>query len=97
MIEMVAPGSMPPLPDGFTEKYTKETAASDDPSSFADKETLLTAYRAQRQATLAALEGLDEARLDEATGVDYADHRRHVSAASRSLAHALWTMGGRTA
>ena len=72
MIEMVAPGSMPPLPDGFTQKYTKETAASDDLSSFADKETLLTAYRAQRQATLTALEGLDEARLDEATGVDYA-------------------------
>ena len=34
MQEGVAPGSMPPLPGGFADRYTKETAASDDPAAF---------------------------------------------------------------
>ena len=31
------PGSMPPLPAGFGEKYTKDTSTSDDPKAFATK------------------------------------------------------------
>jgi len=34
MVEGVAPGNMPSLPDGFKEKYTKETTGSDNPSDF---------------------------------------------------------------
>jgi hypothetical protein len=66
------PGSMPPLPAGFAEKYTKETAASDDPASFLKKADLLKVYEEQRAATLQALEKVSEADLDKATGVDYA-------------------------
>ena len=72
LIEKVVPGSMPALPAGLAEKYGKATASSDDPTQFADKETLLTAQRTQRQGTLAALATLDESRLGEATGIDYA-------------------------
>ena len=37
MVEMVCPGSMPPLPDGFADAYTKETAASDEGAAFLTK------------------------------------------------------------
>ena len=37
MIEKVAPGSMPELPAGFAEKYTKETSHSDNPADFHTK------------------------------------------------------------
>ena len=55
MIEGVVPGSMPDLPEGFADKYTKETAASDDASSFHTKEELLALCETTRAATLAAL------------------------------------------
>src|SRR5688572_8452635 len=55
MINAIFPGSMPPLPAGFAEKYSKDTHKSDDPKIFADKNTLLTAQREQRAGTLAAL------------------------------------------
>ena len=65
-------GSMPPLPAGFAEKYTKETAASDDAASFLKKADLLKVFEEQRAATLQALEKVSEADLDKATGVEYA-------------------------
>ncbi|MHC4877508.1 MAG: DinB family protein, partial [Planctomycetota bacterium] len=46
--EGVAPGSMPALPEGFAERYTKETSTSDDPAAFDSKETLLGLYQEQR-------------------------------------------------
>lgn len=65
-------GSMPPLPPGFAEKYTKETSASDDAAKFCSKAELLKAFEQQRAAVFAALEKVSEADLDKATGVDYA-------------------------
>ena len=72
LIEKVAPGKMPPLPDGFAARYAKESAGSDDASQFLTKDELLTAHRTQRQGTLAALAACSEADLDRPTGVDYA-------------------------
>lgn len=72
MINGVAPGSMPALPTGFAEKYTKETAGVDDASKFATKAELIKTYKEQRAATLKALEKLDPAVMDKATGTDYA-------------------------
>jgi len=69
----VAPGSMPELPAGFDARYTKETAAIDDPAKFCTKAELLAVYKQQRAATLAALAKVsDDAELDRTTGVDYA-------------------------
>ncbi len=62
--DAAAAGFMPPLPEGFAERYTKETAASDDPSAFDSKETLLQLYREQRQATLKALDAQTDETLD---------------------------------
>jgi hypothetical protein len=66
------PGSMPPLPAGFAEKYTKDTAASDNPADFLSKAELLKVFEEQRAATLAALAKVSEADFDKPTGVDYA-------------------------
>ncbi len=66
------PDSMPDLPDGFEEKYSKETAGIDDPAKFCTKEELLAVYKDQRKATLAALENLSKSDLDHETGVEYA-------------------------
>jgi hypothetical protein len=65
-------GSMPELPAGFAEKYSKETAAIDDPSKFSTKAELLTVYKGQRDAALASLAKTSEADFDKATGVEYA-------------------------
>ena len=64
MIEGVAPGSMPALPDGFAERYGKETAKSDDAKKFDSKEELLRVYQSQRSGTLAALAKLSDEELD---------------------------------
>jgi hypothetical protein len=72
MTEKVAPGSMPSLPVGFTEKYTKDTAVSDDASKFLKKAELLKAFEDQRAASLKALDKLSDADLDKSTGVEYA-------------------------
>src|SRR5215211_5035835 len=66
------PGSMPPLPAGFADKYAKETSTSDDPKAFCTKAELMKAFETQRAAVFAALEKTNEADLDKATGVDYA-------------------------
>jgi uncharacterized damage-inducible protein DinB len=72
LLNQVVPGSLPPLPAGFAEKYSKETAASDDASKFSKKDELLTIHKQQRAATLAALDKLTDDKLDAATGLDYA-------------------------
>jgi hypothetical protein len=66
------PGSMPPLPVGFADKYTKDTAASDDPKTFLKKADLLRAFEEQRAGTLKTLKQTNEADLDKASGVEYA-------------------------
>ena len=62
---------MPPLPAGFAEKYTNETAASDDPKAFATKAELMKAYKEQREGTLAALAKVTDADLDKPSGFDW--------------------------
>jgi uncharacterized damage-inducible protein DinB len=63
--EAVAPGSMPALPTGFAEKYSKETAKSDDPAKFDSKATLLNLMKEQRAGTLALLDKQSDADMDK--------------------------------
>ena len=65
MVNAVCPGSMPELPAGFTDRYTKEQATVDDPSSFDSKEELMKLYAQQRAASLEALAGLSDDGLDK--------------------------------
>lgn len=64
IIDACAPGSMPALPAGMAEKYTKETASVDEPAKLLSKDELLKVYGAQRAATLAAMAKLTDADLD---------------------------------
>jgi hypothetical protein len=88
MMEKVAPGSMPPLPAGFEERYTKETSTSDKPESFCSKAELLKVAAEQRKGTLAALAKITDADLDKPTGVEYAPN----VAAMFSLQGGHWMM-----
>jgi len=56
MIEGCCPGSMPPLPAGFSERYHKDKAALDDPAAFHTKSELLGIMEEQRSGTLRQLE-----------------------------------------
>ena len=67
MVNGIIPGSMPDLPEGFADRYTKETATSDDAAAFATKEGLLRAYNEQRAAAVVALDGLTDEQLDSAS------------------------------
>lgn len=64
MIAKEFPNALPPLPAGFAEKYTKETAKLDDPKAFATKAQLLEVHHKQRAAALAALDKTTDAELD---------------------------------
>jgi hypothetical protein len=65
MMEQIRPASMPPLPGGFSEKHKKEAAKSDDPKAFFTKAQYLDAMKQQRTGTLAVLEKLSDAELDQ--------------------------------
>ncbi len=72
LMQQALPGSMPPLPSGFAERYTIETCTSDDPARFDSKADLLAAFEVQRAGTLAALARASDADFDQPTGVEYA-------------------------
>ena len=65
LVESVAAGASPKLPDGFAEQHSKEAAASDDPSKFLKKQEYLDLFAKQREATKAALDQLPEGDLDK--------------------------------
>ncbi len=64
MCDGCIPGSLSPLPEGFAEKYSKESAASDDASAFVPMDQLLELAKTNRAAILQAVDGMDESLLD---------------------------------
>ncbi len=65
IIEGCIPGSMPALPEGFSEKYTKETAANDDVGFFHSKAELMQLFETQRAGTLETLASLSDEDLQK--------------------------------
>ncbi len=65
MMESVRPKSMPELPAGFRAKHKKDTAKSDDPKDFFTKAQYVEAMNQQRAGTLAVLETMSDAELDQ--------------------------------
>jgi len=65
LIEMAAPGKMPPLPAGFAERHNSEAAKLDDPAAFLTKAEYLEEFAKQRAGTLAILDQFTEAQLAE--------------------------------
>lgn len=69
----VLPGAKyEPLPAGWKEQYTKETAAKEPPMGFATKAEYLRLFNQARAATIAAAAKLTEADLDKPTTPDMA-------------------------
>lgn len=62
-INEVYPDSMPELPEGFRDRHSKETAASNERSHFATKAEYLERMDEQRAGTLSVLAGLSDAEL----------------------------------
>jgi DinB superfamily len=73
--------SMPALPDGFADRYSKEAAVSDDPAKFDSKDDLFAAYEQQRAGTRAILDGASETDLDKPTPEDLQAFVRTLGAA----------------
>lgn len=88
MLDGFVSGGMPALPEGFAAKYSKETAASDDPRNFATKAELMTAHQLQRSATLKGLEQVNDADWHKETGLGYAP----TLAALYAMQGAHWLM-----
>jgi hypothetical protein len=63
MIEMLG-HQTPSLPQGFTERYTKETAALDDPARFDKKTDYLGLVEQAKTSALAAVDATPEDALD---------------------------------
>ncbi len=60
---MVCPGSMPDLPEGFAEKHSTDNVGSDNASDFCTKDEYLAAMKVQRDATNALLDRLSDEEL----------------------------------
>jgi hypothetical protein len=64
MVNGCFPGTLPELPALFSERYTKETAGSDDASGFGTKAELLGLFAQQRAALHTKLKTLSESDLN---------------------------------
>ena len=91
IMQAAVPGSMPALPAGFAEKYTKDTASIDDPSKLLSKADLLKVYHEQRAATLVALTKLSEQDLDQPSPENIRSYAPNVAAAI-SMQGSHWLM-----
>lgn len=65
LLNDVCPGAAAELPAGFAEQHSKETTGSDDPSKFCTKQQYIDLFDKVRAATLAALDKLPDADLDQ--------------------------------
>lgn len=91
LIEDICPGTMPALPDGFAEKYTKETSESDDAAQFHTKDEYLKLAAEQRAGTLAALDATGDEGLEAPSPENLQQIGANV-AAIFSMQPTHWTM-----
>ncbi len=65
LVGQVDPAFVNPLPQGFAEKFTKETAQLETPEAFFNKAEYFRLGKEVRAATLASLERLPEGEFDK--------------------------------
>ncbi|QDU39546.1 DinB superfamily protein [Maioricimonas rarisocia] len=65
LLEMVARGQATTLPDGFAEAHSKDACGNDDPGAFLEKSEYEELFDKVRGASLAALEAMSDADLDQ--------------------------------
>jgi hypothetical protein len=61
IVNTIKPGAVPPAPESFIKKFTKETVGNDDPGFFPKREALLAELAKTRAATIAWVKSLTEA------------------------------------
>ncbi len=66
LVNAAVPGAVPPPPQGYPDKFNKETACKDDPSFFPKKAELLENLTKAREATIGWAQNLKPADLDKA-------------------------------
>jgi uncharacterized damage-inducible protein DinB len=91
IMEQVFPGSMPSLPEGFSDRYSSATADSDQPAAFDSLDVLLALFREQRQGTLSKLHEVTDDQLDQATPESIRSYAPTVAAAF-SMQGTHWVM-----
>lgn len=64
LVDRAVPGQMPPLPEGFAQRHTRQTAQSDDPQQFDSKEQYLKLAKEVRDATLRIVQSLPDREFD---------------------------------
>ena len=77
--ETIKPGSMPPLPAGFAEQHTKETAGKDDAAAFLSKSEYLRLLDTQREAFVKVLDKLPETRFADDAPAEMQDYAPKIS------------------
>jgi len=91
---MLRAAGFPELPAGFKEKFTKETAAKDEPAFFPKKAELLALWTRQRQAAIAAVQSLKPEDLAKPTSGPMAAHFPNLGAVAEALSmHATMHVG----
>jgi len=85
MINGCIPGLVPELPEGFAERYTKETTSNNDSAAFCSKDELMSISTAQRAAVVAKLDDLTEADLDKLAPESMREYAPTVGAALNML------------
>jgi DinB family protein len=65
LVSAAVPGAVPPPPQGYPDKFNKETAGKDDPTFFPKKAELLENLTKAREATIAWAQNLKPADLDK--------------------------------
>lgn len=90
-VEALRPGCMPALPNGFADKFSKETSGNDDAAAFQTKQQFLDLYAQVHSATLTALETFTDAELDNPPPERMAGYTRSVGDVL-SLIGTHWTM-----
>ena len=65
LVNAVAPGAVPAPPGEFSNRFTKETAKSDDPATFPSKDEILRQLTRTRTATVTWVKGLSDADLEK--------------------------------
>jgi hypothetical protein len=65
LVEAIAPGTMPKLPEGFSNKYTKDTTKNDDPKAFLPKAEYIRLRAQQREGARTVLSRMKPEDLDK--------------------------------
>lgn len=83
--------SLPALPDGFAEKYSKETIGNDNAADFVPKTELMEIYQNQRKAISELLMGLSDEQLQGASPESFQSYAPTVASVF-SMLGSHWLM-----